>query len=280
MDDFLKSLSNEFTKEAGKVTDYIGRLCKVNKTNLITNIYQVFAGMDMPSWDGESVIDLTPKYQISLTQKYWRQGVRFTWKTKLFEKRDYMTACIHSLALAMASQKQSVVVNFFNEQLAGEGAKWCEDEGCYLFSLMHPLANGCNFSNLLPDADLTVSSYSDAVSLLKTIPNDQGMPMDIQEVRLWVHLINLQRAHEVVEAYYGNNETNPVEVVGCPYLKYYEGWFLQGDYNQVRCDVAVDMNQCQWIDEDTQATIHEAIFALSVGALDWRGWVGSRGFVQ
>jgi phage major head subunit gpT-like protein len=290
---FTKTLKDVFLNEAGKVTNYIDRLYEVTRTDLIQNTYQSFAGLGPANtWNGEETISfetIQARYQTTITQIFYRKGVKFTWKMKKYEQYGLMRDMISSLARAMAQTKQIYAISFFNQQLAGgvSNAPWNATEGKFLFDSGHPLATGGTYDNLISGA-LSVTTLQAAIATLFKTPDDQGNVMGIRPTRLWVAPDGYANAVEVVNKGVGlrsDTEKNTknffdeygIEVTACEYLTDTDGWFLQGDYNKAICEVSANLEQSQWTDNDDKSTIHDAIFALNVGALDWRGWVGSKG---
>jgi len=296
---FTKTLKDVFLNEAGKVTNYIDKLYDVTRTDLIQNTYQSFAGLGPANtWNGEETISydtIQARYQTIITQIFYRKGVKFTWKMKKYEQYGLMRDMITSLARAMAQTKQIYAVSFFNKQLAGgeSNTPWNATEGKFLFASNdpagsgHPLANGSYYGNLITGA-LSVTTLQTAIATLFKTPDDQGNVMGIKPVRLWVAPDGYANAVEVVNKGVGlRSDTDKhtknffdeygIEVTACEHLTDTDGWFLQGDYNKAICEISADLEQSQWVDHDDKSTVHDAIFALNVGALDWRGWVGSQG---
>ena len=290
---FTKTLKDVFVNEAKKATNYIDKLYNVERTNLIQNKYQGFAGLGVAEqWTGEETISystIETRYETTVTQIFFRKGVKYSWKMKKYEQYGLMKDMVTSLARAMAQTKQTYAVNFFNEQLSGDDATyyWNTTAGKYMFSDTHALASGSTYDNLISGA-LSVTTLQSAIATLFKTPDDQGNVMGIKPVRLWVAPDGYANAIEVVNSGVGlrsdtaENTKNyfdryGIEVEQCEYLTDTDGWFLQGDYNMAICEISADLEQSQWVDNDDKGTIHDAIFALQVGAKDWRGWVGSRG---
>jgi|GEM_PF-2449458 len=290
---FTRTLKDVFLNEAGKIANYIDKLYDVTRTDLIQNTYQSFAGLGPANtWTGEETISydtIQARYQTIITQIFYRKGVKITWKMKKYEQYGLMRDMISSLARAMAQTKQIYAISFFNQQLAGgvTNTPWNATEGKFLFDTGHPLANGGTYDNLILGA-LSVTTLQTAIATLFKTPDDQGNVMGIRPVRLWVAPDGYANAVEVVNKGVGlrsDTEKNTknffdeygIEVTACEYLTDTDGWFLQGDYNKAICEISADLEQSQWTDNDDKSTIHDAIFALNVGALDWRGWVGSQG---
>ena len=289
---FTKTLKDVFMNEANKIPNFIGKLYDVSRTNLIQNKYQSFAGLGVSNpWSGEETITydtITTRYETTLSQVFYRKGVKYSWKMKKYEQYGLMTDMITSLARAMAQTKQIFALAFFNEQLAGtSGNYWNATAAKYLFSATHALATGSTTSNIVSGA-LAVTTLQSAIATLFKTPDDQGNVMGIRPKTLWVAPDGYANAIEVVNSGVGlrsdtaENVKNYFDQYGiaveqCQYLTDTDGWFLQGDYTKTLCEISADLEQSQWVDNDDKGTIHDAIFALQVGALDWRGWVGSTG---
>ena len=126
-----------------------------------------------------------------------------------------------------------------------------------------------------------------AILKLEKTKDDQGRPMHIRAKRLWIppdlrwtaQTILLGRALELPGT--GNRDINPLagrlEIVECPYLTSTTAWFVQGDQQKVLFFNRVPLTYGRDTEFKTGCDLIKATYACSIGAGDWRGWVGSTG---
>ena len=289
---FIRKLKGIFLTEAAKIDDYIPKMYNVTQTNLIQNMYQGFAGLGPANqWDMESSINfdtIASRYETTVTQIAFRKGVKITWKVKTYDKQFNLAQKeVASLAKSLAQSKQIYAFSFMNNQLAGTGTKWNTTENKYLFATDHPMANGSTFQNTVTGA-LSVTTLQEAIWRLEATPDDNGVVMGLKAQNLWVNPYNYINAVEVVNKGIGlrsdvqYNTKNAFDefglnIISCQWLTDTDAWILQADEHNAVCESSVGYEQSQWVENTSRSTIHEAIFAIQVGATDWRGFVGSTG---
>lgn len=79
----------------------------------------------------------------------------------------------------------------------GFSASFPGGDGVSLFSASHPLRNGGVGSNVTPAADLSEESLEDLLLAIGEIKDDQGMPMNLQAVKLAVANANRFNAYRL-----------------------------------------------------------------------------------
>jgi hypothetical protein len=285
---YLKSLADLFITEVDSVEDWIPRAFKVSNTDMIQETSQGFAGLtDFHDWDGESgqrLQNIDMMYATTLVQKFWRDGIAFSWKfMKFLQYREVMADMVSSLAKQAQITRQKFAFSYLNE---GFTTVWNATDNVYFFSAAHKLLNGLTCSNLTTGA-LSVTSLQTAVNLLENTKDDRGNKMNYKAAELWVPTDMQFIADEVLghagwRPDTGNNTPNAlakkgIKPVVCPWLDDSHAWFVKAADTKTICKVSQPLEQTMYKDNNLKSTIHDAIFGFQVGAKDWRGWVGSTG---
>jgi hypothetical protein len=171
-------------------------------------------------------------------------------------------------------------------------------DGQPLISAIHPLTGlpGVTVSNFLGDVALTVESLQAVIIQFNLIKDDRGkliryIPKDI------IYPPGLhQTVVEVLQAYFypstdqnrPNVVYNAVTPIAVQYLTPAQGpgpfpWWVTAGKGKLGRDAhsmfaALKYNkQRSYIDQTNQNLVHEAKIRVSMGAVDWRGIVGSGG---
>jgi hypothetical protein len=288
---FLESLQDVFWTTANSVPDTLKYAYQIRKTDRYRDTFQSFAGLgNFNTWDGETAVavdTIDPRFEITLTQAFWRKAVAYTWKNKKYAKYNLMRDIAAQLGLAAAQTKQVYGWSFLNNQLAGAGDVWCAAEGQYFFSTAHPLASGGSYGNLIAGA-LSESTLTSAFTTMRLTEDDQGIPMNIEPQYVFVHPSLEPEAWRILNSIgrpgTANNDVNylkdrykSVQVISVPYITNTNAWFVRGNVFKTVMEVSVDLETRMYEEDTTRNTVHDACFAFQVGAKDWRGWVGSSG---
>lgn len=286
---YLKSLNDLFITEVDTVEDWIPRLFKVSDTDLIQDTSQGFAGLtDFRDWSGESgqnLQNISMRYATTLVQRFWRDGVAFSWKfMKFIQYREIMAEMVSSLAKQAQITRQKYAFSFLNNGFSG--TYWNATDASYLFSATHHLLSGNTYSNLITGA-LSVSNLQTAINLLEMTPDDQNNRMNYKGAELWVGTSLQFVAQEVLgkpewRPDTGNNTPNAlakkgIQLVVCPWITDTDSWFVKAANTKLIAKVSQPLAQRMYKDDNQMSTIHDAYFGLAVGAKDWRGIVGSTG---
>lgn len=297
---FLESLQGTFWNRVNSVEDLIPKMFKVSTTDRYSNTYGSFAGLpDFGTWDMESDISvesIDPRYKTTITQAGWRKAVAYTFKMGKYEKYDIASELADSLGYAAATTKQRYAYSFVNAQLAGTGTN--QADGKQLFATDHPLATGAASHyqtgssgtvgcNLITGA-LSHATLVQAIRYLYLTPDDMGNPMMFLPKYLIVPPDIVELAHVALKSAgksgTANNDTNflkdkysGIEIVAVPWLSDSDGWILTSDQHKLVCEVSLPLSERMYFVDSSRANVHDAAFAMQVGAKDWRGVVGSRG---
>lgn len=157
-------------------------------------------------------------------------------------------------------------------------------DGIALFSASHPLLGGGTYSNLLsPAADISVTALQDVLLLYENMVNERGLKARISPSKLFLPPDMQFKTAEILQSQFkpftGNNEINVMQGRLTPIVLHYltatNHWFVGSDeHNKVkffwRKRPVVDSAD----DFDTKGSKHSIYFRVSVGATEWRGWVG------
>lgn len=158
-------------------------------------------------------------------------------------------------------------------------------DGATFLNIAHPLLGGGSYSNRLsPDADISVTALQDALLLYENMVNERGLKMRLSPDKLWIPPeLQFTTAQILQSAFYpgtGNNDINPVqgrlEPAVLHFLTNTRNWFVSSsEANMLKFKWRSRPVMDSVDDFETKGTKHSITFRASVGATDWRGWVGS-----
>lgn len=225
------------------------------------------------------------RYLSKLTHITYAKGLRYTRDLKTDEKYGLMKQAVSEMALAAANTREGHASAFFNN---GFTTVWNSTEGQYFFDDDHPMSSRSSTStdsNLVTGA-LSLTTLESAIIAMRDTLDDVGRKMNIRPIRLWVPSALEFTAKKILQSpddpSTANRSVNPVHNLGLqlvvwPNLSSTTAWMLQGDYAKTLWYDRVPLNEAMEEDFDTGDTKHKAAYRSSVGAADWRGWVGSLG---
>lgn len=293
---YIESLKDVTMNSAKSVDSKLPLLFNMGTTNMLEEYFLSMSGIGpFQSWNGtgDTIVreSIDQRYKTTLTQALWALATSYHYLDKKFLKYGLLNDQAQQLGLQGANTKNRLGTNWFAAQIAGTGTVWNATENKYLFATDHPLVGGAvsTYSNKLSLA-LSVSSLQSAYTLLKQTPDDQGLLMNLKAKRLFV-AANLEfTAYEVYGRYsdYRAGSANltenafketAVDKLDIQVIPEWPNnyWMLQGDRHGCLWETSIDMDQKQYVDDDTEDTIHRAIFGVAYGARDWRGLVASPG---
>lgn len=158
-------------------------------------------------------------------------------------------------------------------------------DGVALFSATHPLLGGGTYANALsPATTLSVTALQDAILLYENMVNERGLKMRISPNKLFIPPDLQFKAAEILQSQYapytGNNEINVMQGRLQPIVLHYitdtNHWFVgSSEHNKVKFFWRQKPVTDSMDDFDVKGTKHSIYFRVSVGATEWRGWVGS-----
>jgi phage major head subunit gpT-like protein len=286
---FLPTLEGVSMNSAKSIDSKIPKAFQVKTTNKVYTEEYSFAGIrPFSAWNGDGQIitrqSISPRFKTRITQAFYATAVAYTYKNKKFLKYDLLKEQAQLLGLQAANTKEMLAFSLINN---GFATNW--NDGVPLFSAAHPLANGSTDSNLVTGA-LSVTSFTAALTRLRSIKDDMGLPMGIKPVRLWVPIGLEGTAWEILKsamrADTANNADNflkarfsNIEIETSDQLTSSTAFFLQGDRGGLVFETSEEMDQQQYEAIDgTKNTIQEAVIGIGYGARDWRWGVGSLGY--
>lgn len=159
-------------------------------------------------------------------------------------------------------------------------------DGVSLLNTAHPLLGGGTYSNRLsPDADFSVTALQDILIMYENMVNERGLKMQLSPTNLWIPPELQFTVAKVLQSTFepgtGNNDVNTVQGRLAPAVLHFltdtNNWFVSSkDENTVKFKWRRKPSMDSTDDFETKGTKHSITFRCSVGALDWRGWAGSR----
>ena len=200
---------------------------------------------------------------------------------------DDVDGAITNLAPALGTAAQhsieTVAMNVFNN---GFGSETTPD-GVSLFNDAHVLRGGGTADNLVT-GDLSVANLETAVNLLDGLKDERNQPMLAEpSILLIPQGVSGLRwiAHEILRSQLrsdtANNATNAfnqlgLQIVTCRYLTNAPDWFLgmAPSATKLRFYWRKRPVTAHAMDFDTGNFKTKMTYRFSVGAADWRGWVG------
>lgn len=157
-------------------------------------------------------------------------------------------------------------------------------DGGTLFNSAHALLGGGSYSNVLnPLSDLGVTSLQDATILAENMVNERGlrvaMTLDDCFIVPELQFVAQEVFQSQFKPYTGNNEVNTMQGRFEPRVLHFVTsttfWALRcRAQNNVKFFWRAKPTTDTIDDFDTKGTKHSVVYRCSVGATDWRGWVG------
>lgn len=160
-------------------------------------------------------------------------------------------------------------------------------DGVALFSNSHPLVGGGTYDNLI-SGDLSQANLESAVNLMDKMVDDRSLPIEMSAHYLLIPTELKWLAYEILRSELRHNTSNnavnalnqhPMEILQSKYLTGDDDWFLHGPPEETRVLVYWRMEPVtdHTLDFDTGNWKSKMTYRLSVGAADWRGWIGGQG---
>lgn len=160
-------------------------------------------------------------------------------------------------------------------------------DGMYLFDTDHPLVGGGTYDNLI-SGDLSQANLESAVNLMDKMVDDRSLPIEMSAHNLLIPVDLKWLAYEILRSELRHNTANnavnslnqhPMEILQSKYLTGDDDWFLHGPPEETRVLVYWRMEPVtdHTLDFDTGNWKSKMTYRLSVGAADWRGWIGGQG---
>lgn len=246
---------------------------------------QVIAGLGLAKQknEGEGITYDDPiqggtKRYLHLT---YALGWQITMEMKQDERYDIMSKIPGELAKSCRQAWEQLAANV----LTGGYTTVTTADGATLFSTTHPLLGGGSYSNRLsPLSDFGVTSLQDVIILYENMLNERGLRVMATPKNV-VHVPELQFViGEVLQSQYkpytGSNEINPVQGRVEPICLHFP---TSNTFWAVNAGDALNNVKFYWrakpvtdtIDDfETKGGKHSIVYRCSVGATDWRGWVG------
>lgn len=160
-------------------------------------------------------------------------------------------------------------------------------DGLYLFDTGHILRGGGTFDNLV-SGDLSIATLETALNIFDNMVDERGLPIEMGATKIVFPVELRWLVYEILKSDLrsdtAENATNAfkqiaLEGVMSKYLSGQDDWFLC-------CDPSMHRVLFYWrmqpmsdhtIDFDTGNLKTKMTYRMSVGAADWRGWVGGQG---
>jgi len=182
--------------------------------------------------------------------------------------------------------------DLLNSGFSGVGSTVTTPDGITLFSASHtnvgPL--GGTQSNLAAD-DLSESTLETAITQLKSMTNDRGIPILQTPVKLviplayeWIaaKILNTEQtsgsiASATVANYQVQTSRQGIQLVTSPYITDSDSWFLFGDSHGLNWYDREAVGSFASKNEERMSMSMGASFRCAQAATDWHGVVGSPG---
>lgn len=160
-------------------------------------------------------------------------------------------------------------------------------DGAFLFSNTHILRGGGTYDNLV-SGDLSIATLETAVNIFDNMVDDRGLPIELNPTKIVFPVELRWLVYEILKsdlrsdtADNATNAFNQIALGGVmsKYLTGADDWFLCSDPAQHRVLFywRMDPMTDHTIDFDTGNLKTKMTYRMSVGAADWRGWVGGQG---
>ncbi len=230
--------------------------------------------------DYDSILQLYDKRFVHLT---YAKGFQASEEAQADDIDGIISAAAPALGRAAQSSIETLAWNVFNNGFSSETTP----DGQALFANAHPLAGGGTFDNLI-SGDLANSTLESAITSFDTIVDERGLPVELSPTMLvYPSQLRFQAAvvlQSELRPGTANNDINAVNRLGLvqlmsKYLSDDDNWFVGAPSNQSKLMFywREEPRTDHVLDFDTGNAKSKMTYRCSVGAADWRGWVGGQG---
>jgi hypothetical protein len=237
--------------------------------------------------EGNSVTydDIAQGWKTTYTHDTFAKAITITQEMVEDDLYDIMNDMTVALARAAKQRKEvdghSVLNNAFSTT-TGLGA-----DGVSLINASHVLKVGGTQSNALSaEADLSVASLQEAISILETTLDERALNVALMAKKLVVPTALQFTAAELLHSTYkpgvSDNDINAIQskgidIVVSPFLTDTDSWFLLADQHKLMWYDRTPLSFFKGNDFDTDNVKFKGRMRYSKGFSDWRGVVGSSG---
>jgi len=199
---------------------------------------------------------------------------------------DIDGAIVNTLPPLARSARTSIEVKAWNVINGGFGATTTPD-GAALFSASHVLRGGGTYDNLV-SGDLSIATLETALNIFDNMIDDRGLPIELNPAMIVFPVELRWLVYEILKSDLrsdtAENATNAFKQIALgglmsKYLTGADDWFVCSEPSQHRLLFywRMDPMTDHTIDFDTGNLKTKMTYRMSVGAADWRGWVGGQG---
>ncbi len=230
--------------------------------------------------DYDTILQLYDKRFIHLT---YGKGFQISKEAQADDIDSVISNASPALGRSAQTSIETLAWNVFNNGFSSETTP----DGVSLFNDSHPLVGGGTFDNLI-SGDLANSTLESAITLFDTMTDDRGLPIQLAPTML-VFPSQLRFQANVILASElkpgtANNDINAVNRLGLiplmsKYLTDDDNWFVGAPPSQAKLIFywREEPRTDHVIDFDSGNMKSKMEFRCSMGAADWRGWVGGQG---
>ena len=233
------------------------------------------------------VIDYDTLYQL-YDKRYVHTSYSKGFQISEEAQADDIDGVISNAAPAMGRAAQvsieTVIWNVFNNGFSTE----LTPDGVALFHDSHPQIDGTTQDNKAAASDLATSTLEAALTMFDDLKDERGLPIELAPSVLVFATANRFNVHTILQSQLrpgtANNDVNSVNNLGLiPVMSKYitdnDSWFLGAPANQAKLVVYWRQEPVSdhVLDFETGNAKSKMTYRMSVGASDWRGWVGSQG---
>ena len=230
--------------------------------------------------DYDSILQLYDKRFVHLT---YAKGFQASEEATADDIDGIINQAAPALGRAAQTSIETLAWNVFNNGFSTEQSP----DGVSIFNNAHPLVGGGAFNNLI-SGDLANSTLEAAVTQFDTMTDERGLPVELSPTML-VYPSQLRfQASVVLQSQLrpgtANNDINAVNNLGLvqvmsKYLTDDDNWFVGAppSMSKLLFYWREEPRTDHVLDFDTGNSKSKMTYRASVGAADWRGWVGGQG---
>lgn len=231
-------------------------------------------------------------YSSTLTHKAFGLKSRITKEMNDDDQYSVIAKMPKALAKATVRTLETFSANVFNQGFTAFGSFLTGGDGQFLFSTAHPLTGGGVQSNRLSTpADLSITSFEEALYLLRKTRGDRGEFLALQPKHLLFPPELSMIASEILESslrpdtadnaknWAANQGIKAVSGTGWVYLTDPDAWFILTDKDEhnLKFIMRNELETDSWRDHDTKDFLFSVFTRFSVGYSDFRGIFGTEG---
>lgn len=202
-----------------------------------------------------------------------------------------IAARVPEILKAARATRETLGHDLVNSGFSGVGSTVTTPDGVTLFSASHLPITGTGSTDNLLATDLSESELELAITKLKSMTNDRGIPILQTPVKLLVPTALEWTAAKILQTeqaagggdtsvgliYNTQTSRQGIQLIVSPYITDSDSWFLFGDSHGLNWYDRTQVENYSDVDEKLKAVYVGASFRCAQAATDWRGVVGSPG---